>query len=302
MLIRKLAPVWNWTSGAWAIIAIVLGIGEEAVMVPAATRAGAPPARGDRALIVAGLPGDQEHETLFRETATAWQRWLTGPLKFPVDGVRVVFGEKGEPALSAGPATRQAVTDEVATIRRTLAPEGRLWVLVLGHANERGSHAFLHLSGPDLRDDELAALFDGIKCREQVFWVTTAASGWFLAPLSTKGRIVITATTRDQENNETEFPQALAEVSLLAPKDLDADGDGKVSIWELFIRTSQAALARFETDGRAPTEHALLDDNGDKLGTERPDSAQEKATGRESLDGELARKTCVPLRVEQASP
>ena len=122
----------------------------------------------------------------------------------------------------------------------------------LGHANEREGHAYLHLPGPDLRDDELAALFNGIACREQVFWMTTAASGRFLPALSAKGRVVITATTGDQENNETEFPQALAEVSLLASKELDADKDGKVSVWELFVRTSQAATARFEADGRAP--------------------------------------------------
>jgi hypothetical protein len=268
----------------------------------ASTCADVPPATGDCALIIAGLPGDHEHEELFREIATAWKRWLTGPLGFPADGVRILFGERGDESLMAAPATREAVAKDVAAIRRTLAPDGRLWVFLLGHANEREQHAFFHMKGPDLRDDELAGLFDGMKCREQVFWATTAASGWFLPALSAKGRIVVTATTRDQENNETEFPQALVKVSLMPAKDLDADSDGKVSLWELFIKTSQAALARFEADGRAPTEHALLDDDGDKVGTERPDSlqAKDKAAGRESHDGALAKKTFVPLYAPQS--
>jgi hypothetical protein len=292
---------FNAAQIALSILALGLGARFVCPCIAAAARDGDPPARGDRALLVVGLPGDQEHETLFRETAASWQRWLTGPLRFPAGGVRLLFGERGDPALAAGPATRQAVADEVAAIRRTLAPEGRLWVFFLGHANERENHAFFHLPGPDLRDDELAALFSGMPCREQVFWITTASSGWFLPAFSARGRIVITATTRDQENNQTEFPQALVEVSLLAPKDVDADHDGKVSIWELFVRTSHAASARFEADGRAPTEHALLDDNGDKIGTERPQSAQEKSKVRESQDGALAKKTFLPVNAEKDS-
>jgi hypothetical protein len=257
------------------------------------------PARGDRALIVVGLAGDDEHDALFRRTAGVWRRWLTDSLGFPAEGVRVLFGERGDRELDAGPATRQAIADEVAAIRRSLDPEGRLWVFVLGHANESGGHAFLHLPGPDLRDDELGAPFRGIACREQVFWLTTAASGWFLPALSARGRVVIAATAPDQEFNETEFPHALADVSRRSPAELDADRDGKVSVWELFILTAQAVEERFAADRRVPTEHAQLDDDGDRLGVERPDAAQEKAGRRESRDGELAKKTFLRLRAER---
>jgi hypothetical protein len=264
---------------------------------------GSAPARIDRALIVVGLPGDDDHAALFKDRALAWRNWLTGPLQFPAGGVRVVFGEHGEPSLDAGPATRQAIADEVATIQRSLAPEGRFWVFFLGHANVSRQHAFLHLPGPDVRDDDLGTLFKGLSCREQVFWMTTAASGWFLPGLSAPGRIVITATTRDLEYNETEFPQALVEVSGKLPTDLDQDGDGKISVWEIFGRTSEAVEARFKANKRAPTEHALLDDNGDKVGTERPDPAQpnspkEKSAKRESQDGELAKKTFLRLKIQ----
>src|SRR5262249_35142409 len=144
----------------------------------------------------------------------------------------------------------------------------------LGHANERAGHFFLHLPGPDLGEQELAKLFQGITCREQVFWVTTAASGGFLSALSAKGRIVITATTADQELNETEFPHALAELCGQNSSELDSDADGKVSLWEVFIKLAQLVEARFASDKRTPTEHALLDDNGDRLGIERPDPGQ----------------------------
>jgi hypothetical protein len=49
--------------------------------------------------------------------------------------------------------------------------------------------------------------------------------------------------------------------------------------------------------------HALLDDNGDQLGTERPDAAlkdspQEKSVNRESRDGGLAKQTFLPPSIK----
>ena len=62
-------------------------------------------------------------------------------------------------------------------------------------------------------------------------------------------------------------------------------------------------MASFAWDNRAPTEHAQLDDNGDKVGTERPDptqanSPQEKSAKRESQDGELAKKTFLRFKTQ----
>lgn len=253
-------------------------------------------------LIVVGLPGDSEHETLFRETVKTWREWLTGPLKFPRDSVHILFGADGDAELGREPATRESIRRKVDDIRGRLAAEGRLWVLFLGHANLRERHAFFHLSGPDLRDDECAALFAGISCREQVFWVTTASSGAFLPGLSAPGRIVITATMAGHETNETEFPHALAEVCRMELRDIDQDGDGRISVWEVFLRTTEAVDARFRKDQRASTEHALLDDNGDRKGSERPEPSGPAPKAGEQQDGTLARRTFIFRTGRDRSP
>jgi len=273
-----------------AFVLLVPNLPAQSGSTPA--RAGAIPPPG-RALIVVGLPGDSEHETLFRETVKTWREWLTGPLKFPRDSVHILFGAGGDAELGREPATRESIRREVDKIRSTLAAEGRLWVLFLGHANLREGHAFFHLPGPDLSDDECAAMFTGIRCREQVFWITTAASGAFLPGLSAPGRIVITATMAGQETIETEFPHALAEVCRMEPRELDRDGDGTISVWEIFLRTTEAVDARFQKDQRAPTEHALLDDNGDRQGTERPEQGRRAAKAGETDDGTRARQTVI---------
>jgi hypothetical protein len=255
-----------------------------------------PPAAGkSRALIVVGLPGDTEHELLFASLVQDYRDWLTKTLDFDPSEVRVLFGKEGRPDLAKGPARRDNLEREAADLAKTLKPEDRLWVFFVGHGNRDGDEAFFHLPGRDMSAVQLARLFAGIHCREQVFWMTNSASGWFLRPLSAKGRIVLTAAAADDEYNETEFPEALAAVVKRPPARLDTDNDGKVSLLELFRHTVAEVQARFDADKRAPTEHALLDDDGDGTGAEKPLAEGEKGE-KPSADGRLAARTFLPYR------
>jgi len=247
-----------------------------------------------RALILVGLPGDAEHEKLFGSTARQWRDWLVDGLAFRPDDVHVLFGRAGKEGLAKEPATRKAIEREVAGLKEALKPRDRLWVFFLGHGDYDGERASFHLPGADLHGDELGKLFTDVKCREQVFWMTTSASGWFVRRLSAKGRIVIAATAADAEYNETEFPQALADVSKLPREKLAQNKDGKVSVLDVYRQTVKEVEARFARDKRVPTEHAQLDDNGDGVGTEEP--VVETGAGKKpTADGALAAKTYLPL-------
>ncbi len=240
----------------------------------------------DRALIIVGLPGDEAHAELFGRVVERWKDWLTGPLGFESKNVRILGGTGPDSV----PATREAISGEAAALKQAVSPRDRVWVLWLGHANLDEGHGFLHLPGPDLRDDQFGALFRGLACREQVFWITSACSGWFIPALSAPGRVVITATERDREINETEFPMALAATVNRPPNEVDTNKDGKVSLLELFRTTVIEVGARYGADARVPTEHAQLDDNGDGKGTEDPNPKTDAS------DGALAARTILPWR------
>ena len=253
----------------------------------------AAPRETGQALIVVGLPGDAEHETQFTDTVQQWRKWLTGPLGFQLNEVRILFGREGKEGLAQGPATREAIEKEAARLKQTLRPDDRLWVFYLGHANFDDRHAWLHLPGPDMDEETWGKLFAGISCRQQVFWLTGSESGRFIHDLSAKDRIIITATRSKREDNETEFPGALTDVVRRPLKDLDLTQDGKVSLLEVFYLVLGEVQARYESDERAPTEHALLDDNGDRSGTERPLAAAQDNT-KPLPDGILSFKTILP--------
>lgn len=154
-----------------------------------------------------------------------------------------------------------------------------------------------------------------VRCREQVFWLTHASSGWFVKPLSQPGRIVIAATAADDESNETEFPEALATIAAEPAEGLDENQDGKVSVAELFTAIVREVLNRFSSDKRLPTEHAQIDDNGDGKETEEfagkkePDKPKPPAgtpppakPPAAKTDGDLARKTFVTYRKPVKQP
>jgi hypothetical protein len=113
---------------------------------------------------------------------------------------------------------------------------------------------------------------------------------------------VVTATATDGEVNETEFPQALATVAGKPTAAIDKDGDGRVSLAELFVAFTAEVDARFAADERAPTEHAQLDDDGDGRGTEAGDLADPASLAQFGddvplslrRDGLLAARTYLP--------
>jgi hypothetical protein len=260
-------------------------------------------AEGSRwAVIIVGIPGDADHEPLFRQTADAWQDWLTTSQQVPADHVVRL---PTPPATGEAPhgITADAIRDALADLKQKLQPADALWVLTLGHGNYDGKHAWLHVQGRDPSEQDFGLWFRDIPCREQVFWLTQSNSGWFVRPLSEPGRVVIAATAADDESNETEFPHALATVFQGPPDKADANGDGHVSLLELYSAVITETKRRFDSDRRLPTEHAQLDDNGDGLGTElRPpgqDAAGEStvppAPGAK-IDGDLANTLRVPWK------
>ena len=61
-------------------------------------------------------------------------------------------------------------------------------MIVLGHTYYDGRHSHLNIPGPDLDEREFGKLFEGLKAREQLFLITTPASGFFFKPLAASGR------------------------------------------------------------------------------------------------------------------
>src|SRR5688572_14431814 len=229
-------------------------------------------------LIVVGLAGDPEHGALFHKWGAALADAST---KVGVTQDRLVYlvDNKGEDdKLATGRSTREEITAALARFAKAAAPEDVVYVVLLGHGSYDGSTARFNLPGPDMTPADFNTLLRKLPARNVVFVNTSSSSGPFVEALSAPGRTIITATRTGAEQFTALFGGYFVES--FSAEAADAVKNKRVSMLEAFQYAKGEVTRAYEREGLLATEHALLDDNGDKTGSQDP-----SATG---TDGKLS--------------
>lgn len=228
-------------------------------------------------LLVVGAAGESEFGTNFVHQADLWQtacqtasaHLTTIGLSSTNDSPEITDLVRLQQSLEAAPKTG-----------------GDLWVVLIGHGTYDGREARFNLRGPDLVATNLAQWLRPFQRRLAIL-NTASASGPFLKILAGTNRVVITATRSGNEVNFTRFGSRLAN-ALTAPQ-ADIDQDGQISLLEAFLTAAFQVAEFYKTESRLATEHALIDDNGDGLGTPadwfRGLRATKKARDGTAVDG-----------------
>jgi hypothetical protein len=226
-------------------------------------------------IVVAGAAGTPEYAPQFARWASLWEQACS----------------KGGAEFIAIGLDEDETSPDRARLQETLAKQSQqtaapLWLVLIGHGTFDGKIARFNLRGPDLSAGDLAAWLKPIT-RPLAVINTASASAPFMKELSVPGRVVITATKSGFEHNYARFGQYLAEA--IAEPQADLDKDGQTSLLEAYLTASHAVGAFYTAAGWLATEHALLDDNGDGLGTPaewfRGIRPVQKARDDASLDG-----------------
>jgi len=235
-------------------------------------------------LIVVGLSGDPEHGKTFH----AWGNSLAeASVRLGIPAERVVYlvdqPPEGDKRVS-GRATRDEITKAIEAFAKQAAPDDTVFITLIGHGSFDGRTAKFNLPGPDLAGNEFDALIRKLPTKQVVFVNTTSASGPFVEALSGPGRVIVTATRSGAEQYATLFGGYF--VDAITSEAADLDKNKRVSVLEAF-NFARAEVARaYEREGLLATEHALLDDNGDKEGSQTPGEAGRD--GKVSTDGKVA--------------
>ena len=226
-------------------------------------------------IVVVGAAGTPEYAAQFTEWAGLWEKaCLKGQAKYVSIGLDKTNGS----------SDRAKLQDIL--INESKQTSAALWLVFIGHGTFDGRAAKFNLRGPDISADVLA---EWLKPFLRPVAVINAASSSapFLSRLSARQCVIITATKSGFEQNYARFGQYLSE-SIANPK-ADLDKDGQTSLLEAFLTASNHVNEFYSAAGRLITEHALLDDNGDGLGTRadwfRGIRPIQKAMDGASLDG-----------------
>ena len=245
-----------------------------ALLVAFAASRGAASAQSAHLAVIVGLAGDPEFSELYGKWGASLVDAATSRFGIPKGQVQYL-SEKPEtdPQRATGKSTR----DEVVKAFGKLAAAGSedvLFVVLIGHGTFDGRVAKFNLPGPDMTAADFEPLVKRLAPRRVVFVNTASASGPFIEALSAPGRTIVTATRNGRESFATIFGGYF--VDALASDTADADKNKKVSVLEAFDFARREVATAYERQGIILTEHALLDDSGDKEG-----SAQPTADGKE---------------------
>jgi hypothetical protein len=229
-------------------------------------------------LIIVGLAGDPEHGKLFHK----WGATLAeSSEKVGVSKDRLVYlvdsaGEEDKRV--TGRSTKDEIDKALAQFARSASAEDVVYIVLLGHGSFDGNATKFNLPGPDMSAADFEPMLKRLPTRNIVFVDTSSSSGPFVQALSAPGRTVITATRNGAEQFTTLFGGYFVEA--FTAEGADADKNKRVSMLEAFQYAKGEVARAYEREGLLATEHALLDDNGDKEGSQDP-----SATGK---DGKLA--------------
>ncbi len=229
------------------LIAALMGVvpGDEPVDEPVAEQS--------TVIVVVGSPGMDEYGEKFDEWAARWEQAAD---RAGARRLRIGDDPSGE-------------TNDRERLERLIADEPRestepLWLVLIGHGTFDGQLAKFNLRGPDVTAARLGEWLEPFN-RPLVLIHCGSSSGPFINRLSHPGRIVVTATKSGYEQNYARFGDYLSTAIVDLAADLDKDQ--QTSLLEAFIYSSARVAEFYDQDARLSTETALVDDNGDQLGT-----------------------------------
>jgi hypothetical protein len=204
-------------------------------------------------IVVVGAPGGETYAQHFTRAAEAWTK------AGKVAGAKVTHIGLTKSEASDRDRLRSTI-EQLDT--RAMQP---VWLVYVGHGTFDGKQSWLNLHGPDVSAEELSAWLRGIRERPLIFVHGGSAAGPLLPQLSGPNRIVIVATRSGDEVNYARFGERFA--SAIGSPRADVDQDGSTSLLEAFLLAAKDTAAFYAETGRLATEHPLIDDNGDRLGT-----------------------------------
>jgi hypothetical protein len=226
-------------------------------------------------LVIVGAAGESVYEAGFKKAAKAWED----------------AGEKADASVTLIGLDSQEGSNDRDKIEHWIknldtAEAAPAWMVYIGHGTHNRRDAYLNLNGPDLSAADLATWLPTMN-RTFIMVHGGSAGSTFLTSLTGLNRILISATRTPDEINYARFGEYFAEV--ISGSDGDIDQDGQTSLLEAFLTTADRVEAFYKESGRLASEHSLIDDNGDKLGTP-PDwfrgiRVTKKAKGGQSSDG-----------------
>lgn len=244
-------------------------------------------------LILCGSGGTEEYQKKFAAWGERLRQALIERMNHPREQVHLLTEAPGVTDASAGVSNKENIVQQLAALSGIVSASDELFVFLIGHGSYLREESRFQIPGKDITAREFNERLNQIPAGRIVLINAASSSAGFINVLSSPGRILCTATKSVDERNATEFMEGF--LRGLEEGSADQDRDERISVLEACQQAAALTEAGYKERGLIATEHALLDDNGDGLGTRLPlpVSGEENPPGRpdfspSSRDGEAA--------------
>jgi len=227
-------------------------------------------AQQSQLLIISGLGGERQYSDAFYEWSVTLADAARSRHGLSREQIRYLAEDPTrDSARIQGKSTAIEIREAIRAIARRTTPGDQVFIVLIGHGSATNEESKFSMPGADLGTKDFAALLDSLPGRKVAFVNTSSASGEFVPALSAPGRAIVTATKTGFERNEVLFPRFF--VRAYAADGADIDKDGRVSLLEAFEYARTEVARAYEEANKLQTEHALIEDNGDKTGSAKPE-------------------------------
>ncbi len=241
-------------------------------------------------LILSGSGGEEFYQQQFQEWNSRLYTALTQQLSIPKENVTPLAEPLEGPSQPESTISLDTIYQAFDALSKRVQPEDDLYVYLIGHGSHFKRDTKLHIPSRDLTAGDLADRLDAISARRIVLVVAISSGAGFINSVSGPDRVILSATKGVDEINATEFMEFFIEG--LESGSADGNRDERITIIEAAHYATQLTNAWFVGEGLIATEHAILDDNGDGLGTRLPiEGLGESDIREEGSDGILAAVT-----------
>ena len=230
------------------------------------------------AIVASGTSYDSQHYTWFLNSTSSAYKLLKNK-GYSDENIYYLFESSKEPSVDY-----EATISNFKKVIKELQEKSReidnIVLFLIGHGSYVDTNSYYSLNDYNLSGIEMTEMFKNIKRDKLIFVFSPCNSGGFIDVLSGENIIIITSTLKDETNRAAFIEPFLTSFNGIG----DTNSDGKVSFAEAFNYASKNVKDQYLGNGWGKlTEHAQLDDNGDKVGHEAPVPKEE--------DGKLAENT-----------
>jgi len=215
------------------------------------------------ALLIGGLGGEARYSEKFYQFLSDSRKALVENFHFLPENVMVLAEPRYQnETWINGISSADEIRKMFIYFSERMTQDDNIYIILFGHGNYDGRNAKVNIPRRDLNDEDFAELLDTLKANRIVFINTASVSFPFIKTLSSRNRIIITATNRPTQRNVTVFPEYF--VQGLTDPDSDLDKNEDLSVLEIFMYASQQTGRFYSDNNHLATEFAMLEDTGDK--------------------------------------